>query len=109
MRLGQPQVAVSSSTSDQVVVNTLLQDLSLIQDVDGVGMADAIQSMRDHDDGRRRLQLVEGINDLCLGSCIELAGCFIKQEPSWPAKYRARNRKTLSLPAGEVATPLREM
>lgn len=75
--LHAPQAGINTAGCDQVIVTALLDELTVFQDEDAVGVADGGQAMGDDNGGASYRNLLERALDEGLGLVVDRGGGFI--------------------------------
>lgn len=107
MRLPQTlqidQFEIPSFIPQQLIVRAMLDDATLIEDVNHIRLLDRTQTMRDGDRGPTLGRGVESRLYNFLGFRVQSRGGFVEEEDFRVAEEGASNGDTLLLAAGEHA------
>lgn len=105
-KLSLDKLFVGTFESNELVVGSTLNDLTLVQDDDLIGILDGTQAMSDNDDGllAHSNQLVEGRLHLMLTLRVQGTGGFVQEENLRLADQSTSDGYTLLLPARKLDT-----
>jgi hypothetical protein len=98
------QGGILPALGQELLVRPSLDNGSLIQDHDHVGLPNRAQPVSDHDP--RRWQLAQALVHPPLGDHVQMAGRLIQQEDRRLLRQSAGDGQPLPLTAGEPAAPL---
>src|SRR4026209_1340911 len=82
-------LAVTSITSEQLVVLSPLDDLAVLHDQDLIGAADRRQAVRDHERGAAAAELLQAVLDHLLALAVEAPSRPAPAPPPPPTPARA--------------------
>jgi hypothetical protein len=102
-------VATDAALRHQLVVRAKLDDLTVLEHADAVGVAHRGKPMRDQDGRALATGSQDAIEDLRLAPNVELRRRFIQQHDAGALLYRAQGARqgdTLPLPARKVGAAL---
>ncbi len=87
-------------------MGSALDDPSLLDDQDQIGMAHRGKTVRDHQSRTARQCHVQGLLDSSFRAAVQMGGRFVQHQQSGLVQEQSRDRQTLFLPAGKTVTPI---
>src|SRR3954464_14003806 len=105
LRLQIEHRLIPSAERHQLVVRAELDDASLLEDADAIGLPHGGKAMRDQDRRRVPRRGEDALEDLRLAADVELRRRFVEQHDAGAALHRAQRacqRDPLPLTAGEI-------
>ena len=99
---GIEDVLVESALAIDVLWRAGLYDVSLLEDIDMVGIDDLADVVGDDDDGAPLLDGIDGRLDLLGGDGVEAGGGFVEEDDGWVLEEHAGYGDALLLAAAEL-------
>src|SRR5208337_2526690 len=95
------EIGVITVAGNELVVRALFYDASLVEDGDGVGVADGGNAMGDEDGGASAHDFAEMVEDFIFGVGVDAGEGVVEDENAGAAEQGAGNGGALLLASGE--------